>query len=118
MVVNSAVETSRPLIEQMGHELTVRLTKHPVVADADPTRLAQVFANLLNNAAKYSDRGGHIWLSAERQGSDVVVSVKDTGIGIPPDKSYQASCIMQDLTIVRELTVSGTAVKWGDRKTD
>ena len=85
-VVGSAVETSRPLIEQMGHELTVRLPKHPVVVDADPTRLAQVFANLLNNAAKYSDRGGHIWLTAERQGSDVVVSVKDTGIGIPPDK--------------------------------
>ena len=85
-VVGSAVETSRPLIEQMGHELTVRVVKPPVVVDADPTRLAQVFANLLNNAAKYSDRGGHIWLTAEREGSDVVVSVKDTGIGIPPDK--------------------------------
>jgi CheY-like chemotaxis protein len=85
-VVSSAVETSRPLIEQMGHELTVRLTKYPVVVDGDPTRLTQVFANLLNNAAKYSERGGHIWLTAERQGSDVVVSVKDTGVGIPPDK--------------------------------
>jgi CheY-like chemotaxis protein/two-component sensor histidine kinase len=84
--VGSAVETSCPLIEQMGHELTIRLTKHPVVVNADPTRLAQVFANLLNNAAKYNDRGGHIWLTAERQGSDVVVSVKDTGIGIPPDQ--------------------------------
>jgi CheY-like chemotaxis protein/two-component sensor histidine kinase len=85
-VVDDAVETSRPLIDQMGHELTVRLPEHPVVVDADPTRLAQVFANLLNNAAKYSDRGGHIRLTAERQGSDVVVSVRDTGIGIPPDK--------------------------------
>jgi PAS domain S-box-containing protein len=85
-VVASAVETSRPLVEQMGHELTVRLTKHPVVVEADPTRLAQVFANLLNNAAKYSDRGGHIRLTAGRQGGDVVVSVRDTGIGIPPDK--------------------------------
>jgi PAS domain S-box-containing protein len=85
-VVNSAVETSRPLIEQMGHELTVTLPTHPIVIDADLTRLAQVFMNLLNNSAKYSDRNGHIWLTAERQGSDVVVSVRDTGIGIPTDK--------------------------------
>ena len=53
--------------------------------DADPTRLAQVFSNLLNNAAKYTERGGHIWLTAERQGSDVVVSVRDTGVGIAAD---------------------------------
>jgi PAS domain S-box-containing protein len=85
-VVAGAVETSRPLVEQMGHELTIRLTKHPVVVEADPTRLAQVFANLLNNAAKYSDRGGHIWITAERHDNDVEVSIKDTGIGIPPDK--------------------------------
>ena len=82
-VVSSAVEACRPLIDQMGHELTVTLPKHPVVVDADLTRLAQVFANLLNNAAKYSDRGGRIWLTVEQQGSDAVVSVRDTGIGIP-----------------------------------
>jgi CheY-like chemotaxis protein/two-component sensor histidine kinase len=85
-VLDSAVETSRPLVEQMGHVLTVGLPEHTVVVDADPTRLAQVFSNLLNNAAKYTDRGGRIWLTAERQGGDVVVSVKDTGIGIPSDK--------------------------------
>jgi PAS domain S-box-containing protein len=84
--VGTAVEASRPLIDDMGHELTVTVPGHPVVIDADPTRLAQVFANLLNNAAKYSERGGHIWLTAERQGSDVVVSVRDTGIGIAADK--------------------------------
>ena len=60
----------------MGHELTVTLPKQPIIVDADLTRLAQVFLNLLNNAAKYTDRGGHIWLTAERQGSDVVVSVQ------------------------------------------
>jgi PAS domain S-box-containing protein len=85
-VANSAVESSRPLIEQQGHELTVMLPKQPVIIEADPTRLAQVFVNLLNNAAKYSNRGGHIWLTAERQRSDVVVSVRDTGIGIPADQ--------------------------------
>ena len=60
----------------MGHELTVTLPPQPVFVDADLTRLAQVFCNLLNNAAKYTERGGHIWLTAERQGSDVVVSVQ------------------------------------------
>jgi PAS domain S-box-containing protein len=86
VVLNSAVETSRPLIEQMGHELTVTLPDQPLIVDADMTRLAQVFLNLLNNAAKYSDRGGHIQLNVEHQGSDVVVTVKDTGIGIAADQ--------------------------------
>jgi signal transduction histidine kinase len=85
-VLDGAVETSRPLIDQMGHTLTVTLPDHMVVVDADPTRLAQVFLNLLNNAAKYSDRGSTITLKAERQGSDVVVSVRDTGIGIAADQ--------------------------------
>ncbi len=85
-VLNSAVEASRPQIEQMGHELTVTLPQHVVVVDADLTRLAQAFINVLNNAAKYTDRGGHIRLTAERQGSDAVVSVKDTGIGIAAEQ--------------------------------
>ena len=84
-VVESAVESSRPLIQQCGHELTVRLPPKPIRLDADPVRLAQVFSNLLNNAAKYTERGGHIWLTAELQGSDAVVSVRDDGSGIPGD---------------------------------
>jgi len=85
-VLDSAVESSRSLIEQMGHQLTVTLTKQPLIIDADMTRLAQVFLNLLNNAAKYTDRGGHIQLNAAREGSDAVVTVKDTGIGIAADQ--------------------------------
>ena len=85
-IVQGAVETSRPLIEEMGHELTVTLPPGTMIVDADLIRLAQVFLNLLNNAAKYTERGGRIGLRAEVQGSDVVVSVKDTGIGIPADK--------------------------------
>ncbi|OWK35303.1 Chemotaxis protein methyltransferase CheR [Fimbriiglobus ruber] len=84
-VVRTAVETSRPLIEAAGHELTITLPPQPVFVDGDPVRLAQVFSNLLNNAAKYTDRGGKIWLAAERLGSDAVVSVRDTGLGIPRD---------------------------------
>jgi PAS domain S-box-containing protein len=84
-VVERAVESSRPLIQQCGHELTVSLPSQTVLLDADPIRLAQIYVNLLNNAAKYTNRGGHIWLSAERQGSDAVVSVRDNGMGIPDD---------------------------------
>ncbi|HEY1376487.1 MAG TPA: PAS domain S-box protein [Gemmataceae bacterium] len=82
-VVRTAVETSRPLVEAAGHHLTITLPPQPVFVDGDPVRLAQVFANLLNNAAKYTDRGGSIRLTAERQGSDAVVSVRDSGLGIP-----------------------------------
>jgi CheY-like chemotaxis protein len=81
-VVAVAVETSRPLIDAAGHELTVTLPDQPLTLDADLTRLAQALSNLLNNAAKYTDRGGRIWLAAEREGSDAVVTVRDTGMGI------------------------------------
>jgi PAS domain S-box-containing protein len=84
-VVRSAVESARPLIEASGHELIITLPPQPIYLDADLIRLAQVFSNLLNNAAKYTDQGGRIWLTGERQGSDVVVTVRDTGVGIPAD---------------------------------
>ncbi|MFO0968892.1 MAG: PAS domain S-box protein [Gemmataceae bacterium] len=82
-VVSSAVETSRPIIEAARHELTVSLPTEPVCLDADLTRLAQVFGNLLTNSAKYTERGGRIWLSATREGNQVAVTVRDSGIGIP-----------------------------------
>ncbi|HST21803.1 MAG TPA: ATP-binding protein, partial [Blastocatellia bacterium] len=82
-VVQNAIETSRPVIEQSGHLLMTSIPVEPVFVDADVTRLAQVFANLLNNAAKYTEKGGRIWLAVEREGNEVVVSVKDTGVGIP-----------------------------------
>src|SRR5205823_9864175 len=85
VVVNSAVEASRPLIEKWGHELTVTIPPQPIQLEADPTRMAQVLSNLLNNAAKYMDQGGRIWVIAERQSDRVLIRVKDTGIGIPPE---------------------------------
>ncbi|HEX4145675.1 MAG TPA: PAS domain S-box protein [Pirellulales bacterium] len=81
-VINNAIETSRPLIEEMGHKLTVTLLEQPVLIEADLTRLAQVFSNLLNNAAKYSDRSARIWLAVELRGNEVLISVRDEGIGI------------------------------------
>ncbi len=82
-VVQQAVETSRPLIDQAGHELTIDVPASPVYVDADVTRLAQVFSNLLNNAAKYTERGGRIRLAIQRKTGEAIVSVRDNGVGIP-----------------------------------
>jgi CheY-like chemotaxis protein len=84
-IVATAVETSRPLIEAARHELSVALPPETIELEADPTRLAQVLSNLLNNAAKYTDPGGKIWLTAERKGDRVAVCVRDTGVGIAPE---------------------------------
>jgi CheY-like chemotaxis protein len=81
-MLRSAVETSRPLIEAARHELTVELPVEPVTLMADPVRLAQIVANLLNNAAKYTEDGGRISLSARREGEHAVISVGDSGVGI------------------------------------
>jgi CheY-like chemotaxis protein len=85
-VVQAAVETARPLIDARGQQLTVTLPAEPIVLDADLTRLAQVFANLLNNAAKYTRPKGEIWLTALRRPSEVVVTVRDNGIGFSPEQ--------------------------------
>jgi PAS domain S-box-containing protein len=85
-VLNAAVETSQALIETAGHELEVSLPPHPIFLHADVTRLAQVFSNLLSNAAKFSDPGSRIRLEAARDGDGhVVVHVRDSGIGIPKE---------------------------------
>ena len=82
-VIRSAVETSRPLIDASGHELVVHFSPEPIYLEADAIRLAQVFANLLNNAAKYSPSGGRIAVSVARDLALVSVTVQDNGIGIP-----------------------------------
>jgi PAS domain S-box-containing protein len=85
-VIRGAVESSRPAIEQSGHELTVTLPAQPIYLNGDVVRLAQVFVNLLNNAAKYTERWGRIGLTAAEERGEVVVRVKDTGVGIPAEK--------------------------------
>jgi PAS domain S-box-containing protein len=85
-VINQAVEASRPLLESMRHELHVIPAGEPIHLDADAARLAQVFANLLNNSAKYTSPGGKIEVKTERRGGEAVVTVKDNGAGIPPDR--------------------------------
>lgn len=84
-IIRSAVESSRPMIEQRQHELTVTISQDPIALEADRVRLTQVFMNLLNNAAKYTPGPGHIWLNVEQAGGTVAVRVKDSGVGIDPE---------------------------------
>jgi CheY-like chemotaxis protein len=84
-VLDSALETTRSLIDAGGHDVTVRLPARPLPLDADPTRISQVFANLLNNAAKYTPAGGRIAIEADIDGPALRVRITDTGVGIPPD---------------------------------
>ena len=84
-LVAHAVETARPLIEARKHELTVSIPPEPVRLEGDPVRLAQVIGNLLHNSAKYSDEGQRIWLTVGREKNEVVIKVRDTGIGIPAE---------------------------------
>ncbi|MGA2254804.1 MAG: ATP-binding protein [Thermoguttaceae bacterium] len=83
-IVERAVETARPLIDQRRHELTVSLPPDPIWLYADASRLEQVVTNLLTNAAKYTNEGGHIWLSAQQEDDKAVLRVRDTGLGIAP----------------------------------
>jgi PAS domain S-box-containing protein len=84
-VVQAAIEAARPQIEAAAHHLVVDLPAEPLELMADPERLEQVLVNLLTNAAKYTDPGGTITIAACRDDRDVVVRVRDTGVGIPPD---------------------------------
>jgi len=84
-ILSSAVETSLPLIDAGQHQLEVDVPETPLMVDADITRIAQVVANLLNNAAKYTPPRGHIRLGVERDGMQAVITVADSGVGIAPD---------------------------------
>ncbi|HTH43606.1 MAG TPA: PAS domain S-box protein, partial [Oxalicibacterium sp.] len=84
-VLKSAVEASRPLIDGAHHALDFALPDEPLPLDADAVRLTQVFVNLLNNAAKFTEEGGRIELTARREGAQVRASVRDSGLGIDAD---------------------------------
>ena len=88
-ILESAVQNVRPIIDERKHVLTVTAAPGTMWVDADATRLEQIMTNLLNNAAKYTDKGGQIWLTAVREGGDVVIKIRDTGIGIPAEKLSQ-----------------------------
>lgn len=84
-IFESALEASRPLVDAAHHTLTVDLPAEPVWLNADLTRMAQIVSNLVNNAAKYTQDGGKIHVTARREDNDIVIQVSDNGLGIPPD---------------------------------
>ena len=81
--LNDAIEAAQPLIKSLDHVLTIDLPPDPIFIECDPTRITQIVLNLLNNAAKFTPRGGHIWLIVKREGNEATIRVRDTGIGIP-----------------------------------
>ncbi len=83
-IIDGAVETARPLIDQRMHELSVSMPEETLWLNADAARLEQVVVNLLTNAAKYTEEGGHIWLSVVAEDNECVLRVRDTGVGIAP----------------------------------
>ena len=83
-VLDAALDLSRPHIEESRHGLFISAPKEPLLLDVDPTRMSQVVSNLLNNAAKYTPKGGRIELSAERDGSEAIIQVRDNGVGFTP----------------------------------
>jgi PAS domain S-box-containing protein len=109
-IVQEAIDISRPLIEQYEHDLDISVPSEPIFVVADEVRLTQVLSNLLNNAAKYTDQGGKIWLTAERQGLDLIIRVKDTGIGIPEDKLNEVFEMFSQLQRSLEQTRQGLGV--------
>jgi PAS domain S-box-containing protein len=86
LVLAQALDSVRPLIKERGHGLDVLLTTGEAWVHVDPVRLQQVIVNLLVNAAKYTPRGGRIWLAADSDGQSVSISVRDDGVGIPPER--------------------------------
>ena len=88
-IIDAAVEAARPILEAAQHTLVVDVPQPLLWLDADPTRLAQVISNLLNNAAKYSPDASCINLTVHQDGTQIVIQVKDTGVGIPEDMLSQ-----------------------------
>jgi PAS domain S-box-containing protein len=85
-IVSQAAESMRPLVESRRHRLEVILTQDPIEVEADPDRIRQVVVNLLNNAAKYTDPGGEIAVTLDREADDAVLRVRDNGVGMQPEQ--------------------------------
>jgi two-component system, chemotaxis family, CheB/CheR fusion protein len=124
-VVHHAVDAARPLAERRAQELTVVLPPLPVYVDADPTRLAQIVGNLLNNACKFTEREGHIWLTVEESDEsnpsvierpsnpvlrEIVIRVRDSGVGIAPDRIEGIFDMFTQLDTSLERSMSGLGI--------
>jgi PAS domain S-box-containing protein len=109
-IIQSAVETSRPLIEASGHSLAVQMTPAAVFLDGDLTRLAQVVSNLLNNSARYTKPYGRIWLTTETRDGEAIIRVYDNGVGIPEDMLPHVFEIFTQVSRPLERTQGGLGI--------
>jgi PAS domain S-box-containing protein len=109
-VVEAALEAARPLIERKGHVLEVVLPSSPVTLEADPVRIAQVLTNLLTNAAKYTDAGGRITLTASLERSGVLLAVRDTGIGLTPQALATVFTMFNQIPCERDRSEGGLGI--------
>ncbi len=109
-IVQQAVELCRPLAENMRHELHVSLPREPLHLQADAVRLSQVLGNLIHNACKYTEPGGRIELVAEPDDGELVVTVKDTGIGIPPEMLPRVFEMFTQVDQTRERAQGGLGI--------
>jgi two-component system, sensor histidine kinase len=108
--IRDAIETARPFIDSRKHDLAVQLPREPLPVEGDQTRIAQVVSNLLNNAAKYTEPGGRIELAARREGAEVLVTVKDNGIGLEPDQTARIFDMFVQVDRSLERTQAGLGV--------
>ncbi|WP_373069977.1 PAS domain S-box protein [Gemmatimonas sp.] len=108
--VYQAVEVIRPVCTSLDITLTVAMPSEPIYVSADPTRWAQVLGNLLNNACKFTDKGGRIWLDVEREDEVVVIRVRDNGIGIASEQCPRIFEMFTQLDTSLERSVSGLGI--------
>jgi signal transduction histidine kinase len=109
-VVHHAVEAARCLYKSMDHDLTVTLPPEPIYLNADPSRLTQVMGNLLNNACKFTDKGGRIALTVERESDEAVIRVQDTGIGLAADQLTRIFDMFTQVDTSLERSVNGLGI--------
>jgi signal transduction histidine kinase len=109
-LVANVVEAARPLTERMGHQLTITLPPESMFLLADSTRLAQVVGNLLNNACKFTNKGGRIWLTVEREREQAVIRVRDSGIGIAAEQLSRIFDMFMQLDTSLERSAGGLGI--------
>jgi PAS domain S-box-containing protein len=109
-VVRSAVEACRAALDQAGHRLTLEPSAESLWLEADPARLEQILQNLLNNAIRYTESGGHIGLATSREGREAVIRVRDNGIGIPAERLAQIFEMFVQVDPLRERSRSGLGI--------
>jgi PAS domain S-box-containing protein len=108
--VNHAIETTRPLLQSLGHRLAVTLPPQPVYLHGDLVRLTQIISNLLSNACKFTGKGGQIWLTVGCEGKQAVIRVRDTGIGIAADQLFHIFELFTQVDTSLERTQSGLGI--------